>query len=134
MIRRLLLTTLALLALTTGVAGTAFAHNSLDASTPADGATVDLAPADMLLVFAKDVPLAARAVQGLGQLSMTGTARGSVGLASGSRQGANGQVVYEIHIHAGAVVDAEGVFDLADRGAELAGARGRQPRRLATKR
>ncbi len=57
MIRRLLLTTLALLALITGVAGTAFAHNSLDASTPADGATVDLAPADVLLVFAKDVPL-----------------------------------------------------------------------------
>ena len=57
MLRRLLLTTLALLALGTGIASTAFAHNSLDTSTPVDGATLDVPPTEVVWVFAKDVPL-----------------------------------------------------------------------------
>jgi len=57
MLRRLLLTTLALLALGTAAASTAFAHNSLDTSTPADGASVEQAPTEVVFVFAKDVPL-----------------------------------------------------------------------------
>lgn len=36
---------------------TAFAHNSIDTSTPADGATVSTSPADWVLSFANDVPL-----------------------------------------------------------------------------
>lgn len=86
MIRRLLLTTLALLAIAAGAAGTAFAHNSLDASTPADGAAIDLAPTDMLLVFAKDVPLD----------TLTVTLTKPTGVRSelpGSRHGANAKEV-----------------------------------------
>lgn len=57
MLRRLLLTTFALLVLGLGSSRTALAHNSLASSMPADGETVTAPPADTVLTFDKDVPL-----------------------------------------------------------------------------
>lgn len=58
--RRVIHSVLFICVLSVGVfsfAGIAAAHNSLAASTPSDGASVDAAPTSVSLVFAKSVPL-----------------------------------------------------------------------------
>ena len=57
MIRRPLLTFLAIVCLGQIPAGRAAAHNSLDSSVPESGAIVAVAPTEIVMRFAKDVPL-----------------------------------------------------------------------------
>jgi len=57
MLRRLLLLILVSLTSVLALASPAFAHNSLDTSTPADGEVVTVAPTAITFGFTKDVPL-----------------------------------------------------------------------------
>lgn len=84
---RLLLLLLLALGLVVGLAPAAEAHALLESSTPGDGATLDAAPRELVLVFDEDVTLATvqvRVVDESGTVTSAPAARGEAGAETAS--------------------------------------------------